>query len=303
MSFHGTTCKLKIERILAEGMIQKEYLGVLNGDGNPQTFNTKNFPIVGPEAEAPGVTGTAVAAGTATIFDTDLTAANGYYDGMTLRFLAGPNADEMEVIASYLQADGEITMSAAFTGVPGNDAFIIEPTVNVYTDEGTPGSWAEYTEDETAYYIAGLTGAVVISAAENQAGDAGDAISIDYYTSALVGLGQSMTVNFEGNLTDVYTLGERDPQEVKEGTISISGTIDQLYVSRDLLGKFLGESDFYKRLTDFTFKIYPNGDVGGQPVITLSNVKFGGGSISVDIGGILAANVTYSGLAIAVGTV
>ncbi len=303
MSYHGTTCKLKIERILAETMIQKEHLGVLNGDTNPQTFYTKNFPIVGPAAEAPGVAGTAVAAGTDTIFDTSLTEVNGYYDGMTLRFLAGPNADEMEVIASYLQASGEITMSAAFTAAPGNDAFIIEPTVNVYSDEGTPGSWVEYTEDETDYYIAGLTGAIVISAAENQGGDAGDAVSIDYYTSALVGLGQSMTIDFEGNLMDVYTLGERDPQEIKEGVKKISGTIDQLYASRDLIGKFLGESDFYERLTDFSFYLYPNGETGGQPEIKLSNVKFGGGSITVDVTSILAANVTFSGLLLEVGTV
>ncbi len=302
MSFHGTTCKLRIERILAEGMIQKERLGVLTGDTNPQTFYTKNFPIVGPAAEAAGVTGTAVAAGTDTIFDTSLTAINGFYDGMTLRFLAGPNADEMEVIASYLQASGEITMSAAFTAAPGNDAFIIEPTVNVYSDEGTPGSWVEYTEDETDYYIAGLTGAVVISAAENQVGDTGDAVSIDYYTTALVGLGQSVTINFEGSLTDVYTLGDRDPQEIKEGIKSISGTIEQLYVSRDLIGKFLGESDFYERLSDFTLILFPSGEVAG-PYIKLTNVKFGGGSINVGIDGILAANVTFSSLAVEVGTV
>ncbi len=114
---------------------------------------------------------------------------------------------------------------------------------------------------------------------------------------------QSVSINFEGNLVDVYTLGERDPQEIKEGTIAISGTIEQLYASRDLIGKFLGESDFYKRLADFSFYLYPNGETGGQPYIKLSNVKFGGGSISVDVGGIMAANVTWSGLAIEVGTV
>lgn len=304
MSYHGTTCKLKIERILAEGMILKERLGVLNGDTNPQTFYTKNLPIVGPAAEAPGVTGTADGGDTDTIFDTSLTAINGYYDGMTLRFIDGPNADEMEVIASYLQANGQVTMSAAFTAAPAaGNSFVIEPTVNVYSDEGTPGSWVEYTEDETDYYIVGLTGAIVIAAAENQVGDAGDAISIDYYTSALVGLGQSMSIDFEGNLTDVYGLGDRDPQEIKEGTKSISGTIEQLYCSRDLIGKFLGESDFYGRLTDFSFYLYPNGETGGQPEIKLSNVKFGGGSISVDVGGIMAANVTFSGLVIAIGTV
>ena len=302
MSFHGTTCKLKIERILAEGMIDKEYLGVLSGGAVDQDFYTKNFPITHDAAEA-GTTGTAVAAGAAGVFDTDLTEADDYWNGMTLRFTAGPQADEMRVITDYTQLNGEITVVPVFTGVPGNDAFVIEPSVNVYSNEGTPGSWAEYAEDGVDYVIAGVTGLVTIKAAENQAGDAGDAVSIDYYTSALVGLGQSMSIDFEGNLVDVYTLGERDPQETKEGTKSIGGTIEQLYASRDLIGKFLGEKDFYERLTDFSFYLYPNGETGGQPEIKLSNVKFGGGSISVDVGGIMAANVTFKGLVIAVGTV
>ena len=302
MSYHGTTCKLKIERILAEGMISKERLGVLSGGAVDQDFYTKNFPITHDAAEAGG-SGTSVAAGAAGVFDTDLTEADDYWNGMTLRFTAGPQADEMRVITDYAQLNGEITVVPVFTGVPGNDAFVIEPSVNVYSDEGSLGSWGEYDEDGTDYIIAGLTGLVTVFAAENQAGDAGDAVSIDYYTSALVGLGQSMTIDFEGNLTDVYTLGDRDPQEIKEGVKKISGTIDQLYASRDLIGKFLGESDFYERLADFSFYLYPNGETGGQPEIKLSNVKFGGGSITVDVGGLMAANVTWSGLVIAVGTV
>lgn len=302
MSYHGTTVILKIERILAEGMIQKERLGVLNGDTNAQTFYTKNFPITHDAAESGG-SGVSVAAGAAGVFETNLTEADDYWNGMTLRFTAGPNADEMRVITDYAQLNGEITVVPVFGGVPGNDAFIIEPSVNVYTDEGTPGSWAEYLEDGTDYYIDGETGAVVIAAAENQGGDAGDAISIDYFTSAIVGLGQSVTIDFEGSLEDVYTLGSRDPQEIKEGQKSISGTIDQLYASRDLIGKFLGESDFYERLADFTFYLFPNGDTAAEPKITLSNVKFGGGSITVDVDSIMAANVTYSGLVIAVGSV
>jgi len=304
MSYHGATVKLVIERLLAETMIQKEHLGILSGGAVDQDFYTKNFPITHDAGEAGGVTGLASGVGTDTIFETDLTAANGYYDGMTIRFTGGGNAGEMRVISSYLQASGEITASAAFTGAPAlNDAFIIEPSVNVYSDEGTPGSWTEYLEDGTDYTIAGLTGLVKILAAENQAGNAGESISVDYYTMAEVGLGQSASIDFGGSLEDVYTLGSRDPQEIKEGQKSISGTIDQLYCSRDLIGKFLGESDFYERLTDFSFYLYPNGEVGGQPEIKLSNVKFGGGSISVDIGGIMAANVTFKGLVIAVGTV
>ena len=44
-TYAGVTCEAVFERIAAEGQFVKEYLGVLTGDGNPQTFLAKNFPI------------------------------------------------------------------------------------------------------------------------------------------------------------------------------------------------------------------------------------------------------------------
>jgi len=310
MSFHGATVKLKIERILAEGMIAKEYLGVLSGGAVDQDFYTKNFPIVDLAAKL-GESNKADGGGTDTIFPTELDEADNYWDGFTIRFLAGSaNVGEMRVISAYAQATGQITVATAFgAAVLVDDAFELEPSVNVYWRAvgGAPGSETEYVEGTALggsdYYIEGDTGLVKILAAENQAGDAGKFIMIEYYTSAEVGLGQSASIDFGGSLEDVYTLGSRNPQEIKEGSISIGGTIDQLYCSRDLIGKFLGERDFYGLLTDFSFYLYPNGETVGQPEIKLSNVKFGGGSISVDVGGIMAANVTFKGLVIAVGTV
>ena len=305
MSYHGATVKLKIERILAEGMIQKEFIGIGDGAGDDE-FHTKNFPIVDPAAKPGGVVAEVAAnAPTDTVFKTTLpSTVEDYYTGMTLRFTTGPlaAANEMGGVLLYAQATKQITMTGAFVGgAPGvGDDFIIEPSVNVYTDQTTPGSWHELDEDGLEYQIDGLTGLVTILAAAN---NVDERYSIDYYTSAEVGLGQSASIDFEGSLEDVYTLGSRNPQEVKEGQISIGGTIDQLYCTRDLIGKFLGERDFYGLLTDFSFYLYPNKEVVGQPQIKLSNVKFGGGSISVDVGGIMAANVTFKGLVIAVGVV
>lgn len=44
-TYHGATVKLRIERLAAEGKIQREALGVLSGGAIDQDFYTKNFPI------------------------------------------------------------------------------------------------------------------------------------------------------------------------------------------------------------------------------------------------------------------
>jgi hypothetical protein len=235
VTYHGTTVKLVIERLTAEGKIAQEYIGTLSGGAVDQTFYTKNFPI---------------------------------------------------------------TTGAGVT----TDA---ETEVDVFTNDGTLGSWSEYLDDGSDFEITGATGAVLIKAAENQGGNAGERISISYYTTAEVAVGQSAEVNWEGDLTDIHKLGSVLPQELKEGPVTIGGTIGQLYASRDLFGKVLGQSDFYKKLADFSFYIYldaPEGVIqSGSPYIKVANTKFGGGSLSVDVAGITALNVDYKGLALSQG--
>jgi hypothetical protein len=102
-------------------------------------------------------------------------------------------------------------------------------------------------------------------------------------------------------------LGSTDPQEIKEGNIAISGEIGQLYASRDLFGKMLGQRDFYKKLAEFSYYIYLDAPEGviqtGSPYIKVANTKFGGsGSLSVDTGTITALNVGFKGLAVSIGT-
>jgi hypothetical protein len=233
-TYHGSQVKIRLERLTAEGKIEKEYLGVLSGAGVDQDFYTKNFPIT---------TG------------------------------AGATTDA-------------------------------ETNVNVFTRVSTGLTWVELSNaSEAEFAITGATGKVTVKAAKNAGGDAGKLVSISYYTTALVARGQGVNIDFAGDLEDVYELGNRAPQELKEGHTSISGTIEALYITRDLLGKTLGISDYYQRLTDYSFYLFPNGETVGQPRIKLSNVKFSGGSLKVGLKALVAINVTYKGLALAMDTV
>ncbi len=196
-------------------------------------------------------------------------------------------------IDDFYTANFPITTDA---GVATDD----ETLVNVYTDQTTPGTWHELEDDGSEFLIVGATGLVQILAIAN---NINERYSIDYYYKSEVGTGQGVTIDFEGNLMDVHYLGSRGPAEIKAGVIAISGTISQLWSDRDLMGKFLGKSDFFELPTDFSLYLYPTGSSAiGQPYIKVSKVKFGGGSLSMDVAGILAMNVNYKGTVIAVGT-
>ena len=111
---------------------------------------------------------------------------------------------------------------------------------------------------------------------------------------------QSVGFDFDGGLEEIYHLGSRDPKEIKEGTISISGTIERLFES----GNFSAAATTFcgmatdDPLDEFWVALFPEGDA--LPKILVSNVKFGGYRISVDIGGSVTESVTFRGLAIAV---
>jgi len=73
------------------------------------------------------VTGTSIAGGTTTVFETDLVAANDFYNGMEIEFTSGPCKGQQATILDYAQAGGEITLvtADALSRVPGADNFII----------------------------------------------------------------------------------------------------------------------------------------------------------------------------------
>ena len=125
--------------------------------------------------------------------------------------------------------------------------------------------------------------------------DAGVAVG-DWLTTDQV---QSMSFEFEGNLTDVYMLGDRDPQEIKEGTIAISGSITRFFGIEAFSGStttFCGMATD-SPLDEFWVCLYPE---GGADQILVSNCKFGGYSVSIDINGLLTETVSFHGKAIGV---
>jgi len=178
-----------------------------------------------------------------------------------------------------------------------------ETDVDVFTRVSTGTTWVELSDAGAEFTITGADGLVKVLAAKNAGGDAGKLVSISYYTTALVARGQGVGIDYGGSLEEVYELGNRNPVELKEGNIAVSGSIDALYITRDLLGKTLGISDYYQRLTDYSFYLYPGGETVGQPRIKLSNVKFSGGSLKVGVKSIVAVGVKFKGLAIAMDTV
>lgn len=75
-----------------------------------------------------GETGAASGVGTTTVFQTNLTAINDYFNGMTIRFTSGANSGESRAITDYALANGTVTVGVALTAAPAAaDAFIIEP--------------------------------------------------------------------------------------------------------------------------------------------------------------------------------
>lgn len=111
---------------------------------------------------------------------------------------------------------------------------------------------------------------------------------------------QSVTFDFEGNLMDIYMLGDRDPQEIKEGTIAISGTIERIFGTTNFSASattFM-EMATADPLDEFWVALFPEGDA--LPKILISNVKFGGYSMTVDTTGVVMETLAFHGLAIAV---
>ena len=86
---------------------------------------------------------------------------------------------------------------------------------------------------------------------------------------------ESISVNYDQELTEIYQLGDPDPQELKEGTISINGSITRKYET----GNFSSAAVKFSEMTttkpkpEFFMALFPEGDA--LPKILISNVKFG----------------------------
>ncbi len=111
---------------------------------------------------------------------------------------------------------------------------------------------------------------------------------------------QSVSFDFEGNLTDIYMLGDRDPQEVKEGTIAISGTIERIFGTANFSATAVKFNELATAavLLGWEVALFPEGDV--LPKVTITGVKFGGWSMSSTLGGVVTESINFHGLAVAI---
>lgn len=216
-------------------------------------------------------------------------AAEGKISREYLGDLDGSGEDQDFYTANY-----PITTAA---GVTTDD----ETEVDVFMRSGD--DFIELDDDGSDFTIDGSEGLVTVKAAVNQPGNAGRNISVSYYTDGIVSRGQGASVEFSRDVQEVHELGSAAPQELVAGHYTVSGTIEALYVSRDLMGKVLGETDLYKQLSSFSFYIYPNGNTAGQPYIKVTNATFEGGTIKATLKGLVAVNVKYKGTAASIGTV
>lgn len=229
--YHGATVDLRISKILAEGKIIKEYLGILDGSTNEQVFQAKHFPIT-------------TNAGVATDLETE---------------------------------------------------------VDVYSRDPVTLVWTELDDDGTDFDIIGAAGTVTVEEAYNVGGVAGHLLSMSYYTDEIIARGQGASVDFNRDLEDIHELGSDAPKELAAGHFTVSGTIDALVTTNDMLTKALSSSDFYKLPPDFSIYIYPNKNVALAPYFKVTDAIFSGFSIKAALKGIMAVNLKYKGLLAAQG--
>jgi len=111
---------------------------------------------------------------------------------------------------------------------------------------------------------------------------------------------ESISIDHSQPLTEVYQLGDVDPQELKEGTIAISGTITRKYETGSFSAAgmtFFAMATERGVKTEFWVALFPEGDA--LPKILASNAKFHNWRTAVNIGGILTETVDFRALALA----
>jgi hypothetical protein len=187
------------------------------------------------------------------------------------------------------------------------NAFPITTGAGVTTDDETEvdvyKADVELLDDGTDFTIVGASGKVTIKAAENQGGDAGKQITISYYTSLTVGFAQSVRLHTDRGLREVYELGDKNPQEIKEMNVHNDGEIERFWIDRNMM-RVLG-SDYAPgdSLPYFTIEVAPNGFTSGQPLITFSNAKFGTWDFDAAQDAIVSETSSFMALSSSVGTV
>lgn len=112
---------------------------------------------------------------------------------------------------------------------------------------------------------------------------------------------QNVSVRHGGGLKPLYDMGQRLPQEIKEGTISIGLDIEVRYVAGSVWPGRANVAGTGAN-TEYCVGIYPNKYVGGQPKFVLTG-KFSDWAAKDGVGGEVIETLTFIGRLIAIGTI
>lgn len=109
---------------------------------------------------------------------------------------------------------------------------------------------------------------------------------------------QDVSVDFKNNVSEIYEMGNRLPQELKASNINIDAVIDEL-IEGTTIANYVIDTN---ALTEYYIGIYPEGCVSTRVKILLTG-KFEGWSFSAGVGKIASEKLTFKGLTISVGAV
>jgi hypothetical protein len=230
------------------------------------------------------------------------------YHGATVDVRVSRIAAEGKIIKEYLGlADGtgaEQVFHTKFFPIT-TDAGVatdLETEVDLYARDPATLVWTEADDDGSDFDIVGATGTVTLEELYNVVGIQNFPISISYYTDYTIARGQGASIEFSRDKEVIHELGNPAPQEIKTGHYTVSGSIDALISTNDMVTKGLSESDFYKLPPDCSLYLYPNKNAASQPYFKVTNVVFTDISVKASLKGMMAVGLKYSGLLLAQGT-
>lgn len=94
---------------------------------------------------------------------------------------------------------------------------------------------------------------------------------------------QSVTIDFDGGLHELYKMGSRDPQEIKAGMKSFSISIERHWENSNYASCGATLQSLAEASTEIWVAIYPEGD--SSPEIKFANVKLGSYSLESSLDG------------------
>lgn len=130
-------------------------------------------------------------------------------------------------------------------------------------------------------------------------------ITANYYTYATIGHVQSVAISQSNNVEPVHQIGSQLPVDLKEGNIDITLSLGRCFIGLDLISiavHEVSEARGFLNANEFDIDVFPKGDSGGNPLITVRG-KFNGFSLGMSQDAILMDSADLIGKTITVTTV